>query len=369
MTTAIILIIIVLTMAQFHLKCTPMKSYCTLMSAVFATVIAFSYHETLAHVFISRGYGGGWAPAGCFLLVFVVGLAVFRSLADVLIRSEPDFGKHARQGAALVCGLLTGVFIAGNLLVVMGLMPTQHRLIYSRYPADQRINLNNPITPIIAVDGVVTGLYSWLSRGAMASDRSFAVVQADFLDRVHLNRRAVAEDVLPIASPECLSLPARNKRPVRIWSNSDRGEMTVVRVGIAARSIEDGGAQDETGRIRFMMGQLRLICKDTDDADDLRGAGQAVLPVGLLQYRNPDRPLDGKAFREFALADTIEPDDTLGVRDRRLWVDVAFEVPAGMKPVMFQFKQNAAISLIGFDPVESSTEIEQALDAPEEDNE
>ncbi len=366
MTTAIILLIIVLTVIHFYLKCSLMTSFSTLVAAIFATVIAFSYHEAMADLFISRGYGADWALSGCYVLAFILGSALFRALADLLVGSSIDLGKHARVAASLICGLITGVIIAGNLLVSMGLMPVQHKVIYSRFPADRQIILTNPQLPVVNADGFVTGLFSWLSRGALASDTSFAVVQTDFLNKIHLNRYYIQKDVQSIASRKCLSLPPRDKKPIRLWSVPEKGNYTVVRIGIVSKSIPDGGANNAAGQIKFGMAQLRLICKPTGEADHLRGVGEAILPAGLLQYRNPNRPTEGKQFVAKGLDDVIEPDDTLGMRERMLWVDVAFKVPDGMRPVMFQFKQNAMVSLLGLEPVQSTPEIEQELDAPEE---
>jgi hypothetical protein len=358
MTTAVIIIVIFLTLIHFYLKCSLMTSFSTLIAAVFATVVAFSYHEAMADLFISRGYGADWAMSGCYLLAFVLGSALFRALADLLVGSNIDLGKPAKTVAALVCGLMTGVVIAGNFLIALSLMPVQHKVAYSRFPSDKLIVLSNPSMPILNVDGFVTGLYSWLSRGALASDKSFSVTQADFLTKTHLNRYRINDGVQAIASRKCLTLPPKGKKPVRTWTTQDGVAFTVVRMGILSKGIADGGAMDASGQIRFTMAQLRLICKPAGEADNLRGSGIAVWPTGL--YKNG-------AMIEKRLDDIIEEKDTLGMKDRVLWVDVAFKVPDGQVPVAFQFKQNATISLVGLTPVVSTPEVEQELNTDEKE--
>ena len=91
-----VLIIILLCMAQFYLKSSALTSFATVISAVFGAIIAFNYYEALADQLISRGYGGQWAQAGCFILLFVIGLAAIRSLADFLIGSHVNFGTIVR---------------------------------------------------------------------------------------------------------------------------------------------------------------------------------------------------------------------------------------------------------------------------------
>lgn len=359
MTTAIVIIVILLTLAHFYLKCSLMTSFSTLIAAVFATVIAFSYHEAMADLFISRGYGAEWALSGCYVIAFILGSALFRALADFLVGSNIDLGKPAKATVAVVCGLLTGLIIAGNFLVAIGLMPVQHKVAYSRFPADKPIVLSNPSLPILNADGFVTGLFSWLSRGALASRQSFAVVQAEFITKSHLNRYAIKDGVQAIASRKCLKLPPSAQKPVRVWQIPDKGELTVVRVGIVSKSIPDGGANDSAGQIKFIPAQIRLICKPSEEAENLRGAGEVILPSGMLK--------DG-AFLEKRLDAIIEKQDAVGMRDGMLWVDIAFKVPSGQTPVAFQFKQNAMVSLIGIPPVPTTPEIEQQLNADEKDD-
>jgi hypothetical protein len=114
MTTAIVILVILLTLAHFYLKCSLMSSFGTLVSAIFATVVAFSYHEAMADLFISRGYGADWALSGCYLLAFVLGSALFRALADLLVGSSIDLGRPAKVAAAVICGLVTGLIVAGT---------------------------------------------------------------------------------------------------------------------------------------------------------------------------------------------------------------------------------------------------------------
>jgi len=354
MTTAIILIVILLTLAYFYLKCPVMGSFLTLIATLFATVITLSYYETIAEFFISGGYGGDWALSGCYVVVFVLGLAIFRTLADLLVGSNIDLGKPAKVVASLVCGLITGVLLSGNFLIAMGLMPVQNKVAYTRFPpADNPIVLSSPVVPILNVDGFVAGLYGWLSRGALASNKSFSVVRADFLTQCHLNRYRVNDGAQMIASRKSLVLPPKAQKPLRLWTVPDKGSLAVLRVGISTKSIVDGGAGNP---VKFSMAQLRLICKPADQADTLRGKGVAVWPEGLLK---------NGTFVAKRLDDMVDEKETLGTKDRVLWIDAAFKVPDGQVPVAFQFKQNVMADLVGMAPTPTSAEIEQGLNADE----
>ena len=48
MTLAIVILVLLLTLAFFYLKCSMMQSFMTLGSAVLATIIAFIYYEFMA---------------------------------------------------------------------------------------------------------------------------------------------------------------------------------------------------------------------------------------------------------------------------------------------------------------------------------
>ena len=368
MVIVVIILIILLTLAYFYLKCSLIGSLSVLFCAVFSLILTFSYYEWLAEMFITRGYGGQWPLAGCFAVIFIACFSVFRGVANLVVGDNIDFGQTPKKVAAVVCGLFTGLLFSGVALVVIGLMPVQHSLLYSRFAPDKPIVLSSPSKPLLNPDGFVTGLYGWVSRGTLASKQSFAVVQADYLTKNHLNRYQIGNDIGFIASREALTLPPRNKKPVRLWPVQDQADLTVVRVGISMRQIPDGGAGDGVG-VRFSSAQFRLICKPDGEADTLRGSGEAIWPVGMLKYRNSKRPQDGKEFFKLVLGEIVSHEDTLGTRDGLLWLDMAFEVPGGRVPVALQFKQNAMVSLVGITPTASTPEIELGLDTKDEQEE
>ncbi|MHC5083007.1 MAG: hypothetical protein ACYTET_03595, partial [Planctomycetota bacterium] len=213
-----------------------MTSFSTMMSAIVASFLAFTYYEKLAELFVSRGYGVNWAHFGCFILTFVLGFALLRALSDLLVGANIDLGKPIKIASAVICGLLTGLIISGNLLVAMGMLPMHGKIFYSRFDPEGTVVLNNAKTPAVNADGFVTGLYSWVSRGSLSSAKSFGVLHADYLSQIHLNRLKVKEKVLSVASRKSLILPSgKTKKPVRTWDIPDEGKLTVVRMGIVAK--------------------------------------------------------------------------------------------------------------------------------------
>ena len=359
MALVMVLLVLGLTLAFFYLKCTMMQSLMMLWASVVSTILAFSFYESLAGLLISRGYGLQWAHVGSYVLVFIVTFAVLRSVSELLIGINIDLGNAAKASAAVICGLLTGIIFSGNLLVAMGLLPLQGKVFYSRFDPAGPVILNNPKTPALSTDGFVSGLYGLISSGSMSSNKSFKVLHADYLNQIHLNKLKTKDGVLPVCSPEAIKVPSKKgQQPVRFWTSPENEKLVVVRMGISAKKIPDGGAANASGKIEFFPVQIRLIVKEEDKASApankrLSGSAKALYPVGFWNNGMLSR-LD--------LKETISP-DLKDLKDRILWRDVAFEVPEGYRPILLEFKQNAAADLSSYTVVESSPEIENALNA------
>ena len=87
MALVIVILVLLLTVAFFYLKCSMMQSFMTLWSAVLATIVAFSYYEGIAELLISRGQALNWALMGSFTLLFIVTFAIVRAISNFLIPS------------------------------------------------------------------------------------------------------------------------------------------------------------------------------------------------------------------------------------------------------------------------------------------
>jgi len=353
MALVIIIIVIIASLAVFYLKCSMMQSLTTLWSSVLAVIIAFSYYEIVAELFISRGYVLEWAQVICFVILLVVSFGILRTVSDFLIRVKIDLGEPAILSMKIGCGLLTGFIISGAVLTALGLAPLQVKLLYSRFNPESPVTLNRPNKPAVNTDGFVASLYSLTSSGSLSSGKSFGVLHADYLTQIHLNKLKVKEDVLPVCSRKTLTLrTGKNRKPIRQWEIPGVGDVVVIRVGIAARKVEDGGANDATGRLIYFPAQFRLITKPNDETETLQGKATALYPKGFLKQGN---------WTETPLEEVITP-ESREITNRVHWVDVAFEVPSGQKPALLEFKQNAVIDLSSYTPVKTSPEIESALD-------
>ncbi len=294
MTTAIVILVVLLTLIYFYLKCPIMTSFSTMMVVIFASIVSLSHYEMLAELFISRGYGVEWAHAVCFILVFILSFALLRALRDLLVGGTTiDLGNPTKIITAIVCGLLTGMLISGNLLVAIGLIPMQSKYLDGRYAPYNRIPVEGVEKSFLNTDGLVVRLYSLVSRGSMKSSKSFDVLHADYLSQIHNNRAKVNEKILAVTSTTSLSLPSgKNKHPIRLWESPDKDKLTIVRIGIVSKSIQSGGAGNpaNSNNIEFFPAQVRMICKSEKSSPDSRkkplsGTGKVFFADRVISAR------------------------------------------------------------------------------------
>jgi hypothetical protein len=356
-----IIVIILLCIAQFYLKSSALTSFATAISALFGMIIAFNYYEALADQLISRGYEWQWAQAGCFVLLFIIGLAAIRSLGDFLLGSNINLGLAAKRTAAGICAVITGLIISGVFLITLALSPAGPKLSYNRF--DQAITtaaINNPNKLALNVDGFVAGLFGWISKGSLSSSKSFAVYHADFVDQIHLNSYKAPEKVFIISSKDALTIPGKGKKAVR-RKEIDGQKLTVARIGLIDRDIADGGAKDPKKMVSFTPSQIRLVCKETGQSDTITGNTKVVYPTLITKIKDKTTGLEDETIsvkKDLGTIITLQGQD---FQKRVGWLDIGFQVPDRMEGVLLQFKQNAVIKLPK--PVTSTDEIEEQLNS------
>ncbi|HIJ70717.1 MAG TPA: hypothetical protein HPP87_05055 [Planctomycetes bacterium] len=331
-----IILISILCVSHLYLKSSAPRSFTSVISAVIAVIAALGYYEIASNILISRSIGGQWVQPVVFAGIFIAVLAATKVLADFVLPQNVDFGQLPAHLTAVVCGIIAGIIISGALFIAVALCPLDLKWPYARFE-DNNINISSPKRSLLNSDGIVAGLFGWISRGSLSSGKSFAVYHANFIDQLHLNRHKAKEGVYMIAAAEAVVLPEKNA--VRIF-DVDRRSYTFVRMGLRAGEIDRGGAMDKQGGISFTPSQVRLLCKPKDQAGEMSGTAHPVYPEGRL--------LDDELV-ELQLSETISISrggfETFSRYGRVGWVDIAFSVPADMTPILLEFKQNTVVSL------------------------
>ena len=339
---SLLVLLIVLGCAAFqYLRGTLVRAFATFIITICASIVAFSYFELLAGLFIGGRNStfdflpAPWMQTLSFLLLFLFTFAVLQTLAQYLTRQEVDLGLWPERIGRVVFGSLSGLVLSSFLITASAMAPLPNKYPYQRfdprYPDAQR-----PNKILFNTDGLAAGLFSTVSKGSLSGKRSFAALHPAFLDQLFLNRHNIAENVPPITSARAIEVPAKNAAwlvPEGI-KDSDGSPISpksghnlmFVRVGIRKSEVEDAGT--------FTPAQLRLICKQqVDTKNPLAGKGQNVYPIGYLTAVDT---LEIKRLNEVI---TVAPSDFEG-KAREKWIDFAFYVPAGSVPVLLEFKQN-----------------------------
>jgi hypothetical protein len=341
----IVLVVILATAGFMYLKGSVLKSFLLFINALISSAVALAFFETAAKIIIGYGYGGQWVLGGSLIFIFIVIFAIMNALTDKLapadgIHFTDLIDKIARSSIAI----FTGLAIAGTLLITAALMPIGTSWPYQRFdPHNKNLQPQEPDKGLILdADGFTAGLASWFSRGSMCSSKSLAVFHPEFLNEIYSNRIGEDSSNLTIAGAEAVEVKAAwepNSTTKLVYAAENKPldaksgtKIIIVRTGLKSSSVKDGGAMTEDRKLTFTTAQVKLICK-TRDSDNLGGSGYIVWPVGFV--RN-ETIVEGKNPGEEI---KLLPADFSGGTK---WYDFVFYIPADTKPVLLEFKLNAA---------------------------
>jgi hypothetical protein len=328
--------------AFLYLKGTLIQGLTLVVNAILAGFLAFGFFDMLAGVLGKLAEAiVPWAQMIAFLLIFVLALAVLQTAAIQIAiwQHRKEKTKLAlwpdRIGRA-ICGLLLGYIVVGHLLVGVAMAPLSSQLPYARFE-ERSPNPAQPNKPMLSPDGFAAGLFGAISKGSFAAigeAKSFAVLHADFLNRLYLNRQKVSQDVPVRTARPALDAPNRSS----VWRAPDdlldsegqpvssRGGQTLmlVRVGIKRNAVEN-----------FTLSQLPLVCRPkSSEARSLSGAGTVVYPIG---YIGAEGRLERKPLDEIVTLSSRGSDSQT--------IDMAYYVPTNVTPALLGFKANNLVEL------------------------
>jgi len=325
--------------AYQYLKGTLVKSVATVIIAVCAGIVAFSYFELLAKVFISRNLLIPWSQTLSFVLLSVLVFAILQTLAVQLTRQPIDLGLWPERIGRIVCGVFVGLIISGLLLTALAMAPLSNKYPYQRFDAS-RPNAEKPNKVLFNADGFVTGWFNIISSGSFSGRRSFAALHPAFLDQVFLNRHSIADGISIITTSKAIEVPKKiaawpapeglkdSRDPNKPIEPKSGHNLTIVRVGIKRNAVRDAG--------EFTLSQLRLICKQKGDTKDpLTGKGRNVYPIGYLE--------EADQIQASSRIQIVSGDFEDGAREKE--IDFVFRVPDGFEPVLVEFKLNNIVQI------------------------
>ena len=337
MVSLVILAIMLGCAALLYLKGTLAQGLIMILNAILAGFVALGFFEPMAGMIIKYASAvAAWAQTISFLLLFVLAFAVLQTIAMQLNKQKIDFGLWPERVGRIICGLILGYVVTGQLLVAGAMAPLPNTYPYPRF-SERSPNPAQPSKALLNPDGFVVGLFGTISKGslsALGTPKSFAMLHAGFLDELYLNRLKIGKEIPLRTRSSAIDV----QRKGGVWEapgslkDSDGqplparpGEnVMLVRLGIKKSALQDAG--------KFSLSQVRLVCRPKGaDNQPLAGKGQTVYPIG---YMGPDGRLARKPLSEEI---TIQAASISGNIKN---IDFAFYVPTSLTPTLIGFKGN-----------------------------
>ncbi|MBN2212067.1 MAG: CvpA family protein [Sedimentisphaerales bacterium] len=307
--------------------------------SIIAALVSLNYFEALA-VFGNRMGLAGWgAQAAALMVIFILCLLLLRLLADHFIRGNMNFPLIIDRAGSAVFGLIAALVIGGMIALSFQLLPIPPRFLgfdrFENLTSPNDLDDENNLFP--NADGFILWLAKRTSSYAFAGSSAFIHTHPDLQRESYLNRLSVDPGSRREASDDALTLnevyliETINDLQTGAPADPPRGE-TFLAVNFTIRggggTRENPGAKDVDGRIRFMMGNIRVVGYDENNRSQ---AGISRYPRGIV--------LPGaKTMRPLALNEGQVLDSSGGA------FTLLFDWPKDIKtitPQFLEFKRSA----------------------------
>jgi uncharacterized integral membrane protein len=325
--------------AGLYLKGTLAQGIAMIFNALAAGFVAFGFFESASKYLVKYSPGiAPWAPMACFLVLLLLVFAILQAVQMQFNKEKIDLGPMQERIGRPLSGVVLGYLVTGYLLVATAMAPLPSQYPYPRFD-ERNPNPSSPKKAMLSPDGFVTGLFGMVSKGSFSpirEPRSFAMLHAGYVDQLYLNRPK-GKDVPLMTGTPAIDVP----RKAGVWSapaslrdaegkplSSPAGtSLMLVRVAIKKNALKDAP--------KFPLSQMRLVCGPKGGAGHpLAGQGQAAYPVG---YIGSGGHLERKNLDEIVDLSKVPGDSVT--------MDLGFQVPANLTPVLLEFKRNNVVQV------------------------
>ncbi len=333
-----------------YLKPSVFRYLIMIFSLLFGIIIGFNFYEMAANILIEKDFVPNMAQGLSFLVITGIAFAIFKIIADSIIRREIKFPAKIAKNVSYILSVVFAAILTGGLFIFLALMPMHPKYPYPRFAdmvvlTDAKGNIK-PTKPLLGLDGMVAGMFSTVSSGSFSSTRSFGVLRNSFLNDCYLNRHRIKDEeraVRAITGVQAIQINMADKNTVRLAHTNLKNEegkdmpimegkeLYIIKCPFNMRAVSSGGVLDGGTTIELLPCQLRIICND-DYENGLKGKGTSVYPYGYLK--------NGKVSRLNLIAVTDIEGEKETPGSSAMPVSVAFYVPQGKIPVAIAYKQN-----------------------------
>jgi len=280
---------------------------------VLCAAVAIGNYETLAATYL---YSRQPAYADAIMLValFVLPLLALRWGTDWLVKGNIMLGVWADRVAGGVLGMITGMTIAGVLLVAMQMMPFGASVL-GFTPFDDTLQRSGRVFPFYP-DEFVVGMGKTLSAGGLGTAQRFDSRHEDLLRELFCSRNTAGKNGRVDGKAGQTAVKGIYELPAEalLWmedvpanpllKETEIRKTLVVRVAVNFAAREAQSSDALSGWWLLPGTHFRLVCETPDGPRD-------YYPVAYLTYR--DKPLSeeqpGQTWRCFGAP--VEDDRTL----------------------------------------------------------
>jgi uncharacterized membrane protein required for colicin V production len=306
-----------------------------------SALIAFNYYEVLGTKLNRIGLAHLEGNAISLMGLFLASLLITRLAFDRLIKGNMKFPLIVDRIASGVFGLVAGIVIAGMVALEFQMLPISSTLLgFNRFPnvADRDLEERKNLFP--SADGFVAAVVGQASKHGFSGSERFAHYHPDLLEELYVkrltldpySRQNAAGDSVRVEKAWLLPNDVYDSRRNEMISAPAREIFLAIRLSIqAGEPKEKTGAADADGKIRFTLGNIRLLGFDENDKDS---EGVTRYPVGIL--KPGFKVVDSLGFHLGRELDSSRA------------VDLVFSWPETMKappPLYVEFKSSARASL------------------------
>jgi len=283
---------------------------------VVCAVFALNTYDALATAFL-HARQGPYAEAVALAALFVLPLLTVRIAMDLIVAHNIAFSPWIDRVVGGVLGLITGMVMAGMLLIVMQLLPFGESILGFQ-PFDDGLQRNQRVVPFYP-DEFTVGLGRFFSRGAFSTDASFDEVHTDLLLESHCVRNTAGRNggiwALPDTASVTMACEPNEAELQRLGTVPDyvdrpEGPPPVQTKVVVLRVSINRDACDRDEWMRLAGTQFRLVTRPKQSkGEDEYYEG----PVDPASYYPVGYLFTDRAGKEWRLATAEEKDNTLQV--------------------------------------------------------
>ena len=356
----IILIGVIGGVTFFQLRQGFFSSLLMAVCTTFAAALTMTCYEPLAVVLKETPFFTSIADGLSISLTFCLILFLLRAASDKLIRSDIFFGLWVERIGGSICGIISGITMAGILAVVFQLMPFD-RSVLGYEPYDKNLERSEHLFPFYP-DDYITGMWSTLSSGSMSGSNAYTDSHEDLLLEAFCWRNRHVKG----GSAQVLDLDVLQKinkvyslKSTSLADDSLDEDTVEISVRVAVKGTVMDIPDSESGKNKSSMWRLpathfRLQCRTGS------GGFRSFYPVGYIFYKNNTPMLEtGKDRLSLSVARDLmaaaykipEPKEKDPKKKKRrfvlssdkahLTIDWVYRIPADCEPYRMIFRRDA----------------------------